>query len=146
MPAKRLAVEAWEALFRAQVTIFRDLHAEFPTELLTIIEYDLLFNLSRLPNRAARPRDLNSVLLLSQPSISRLIDRMAERGFVTKAADPEDGRGILVTLTEDGFRMFRKAAAVHSASIARRFGDALSEDELRRLIELCDRVRAAGAE
>ena len=143
MPAKRLAVDAWEALFRAQVAIFRDINAEFPNELLTIVEYDLLFNLSRLSGRTARPRDLNSVLLLSQPSISRLIDRMAERGFVTKTPDPEDGRGILVTLTEDGFRMFRKVAAVHSESIARRFGDSLDEDELRTLIELCDRIRRA---
>lgn len=146
MPSKRLAVDAWEALFRAQVSIFRDINAEFPDGDLTIVEYDLLFNLSRLPSRSARPRDLNSVLLLSQPSISRLIDRLAERGFVTKTPDSADGRGIVVTLTDDGQRAFRRVAAVHSESIARRFGDALTDDELRRLIELCDRVRRGASD
>ncbi len=141
--SKRLIVDAWEALFRAQVSILRDISAEFPDGDLTIVEYDLLFNLSRLPSHAARPRDLNQVLLLSQPSVSRLIDRLAERRLVTKTADPDDGRGILVTLTDDGLRVFRKVAAVHSESIARRFGDALDADELTTLIELCDRARLA---
>jgi len=139
-PPKRLAVDAWEALFRAQVAIFRDLGADFPDE-LTVVEYDVLFNLARLPGRAARPRDLNHLLLISQPSVSRLIERLAEHGLVTKTPDPEDGRGTIVTLTDEGLRRFHRVAAVHSASIAARFGDALDAAELRTLIALCDRLR-----
>ncbi len=144
-PSKRAIVDAWESLFRAQVSVLRDVTAEFPNDELTIVEYDLLFNLSRCPSRAARPRDLNQYLLLSQPSVSRLIDRMEQRGFVTKTDDPDDGRGIIVTLTEAGFGIFRRVAAVHSESIARRFGDALNERDLAKLVELCDRVRLARA-
>ncbi len=143
MPAKRLVVDAWEAVFRAQVSVLRDISAEFPTEYLTIVEYDALFNLSRLPERSARPRDLIPLLLLSQPSVSRMIDRLTERGLVTKHPDPEDGRGIVVTLTEPGFELFRRVAAIHSESIARRFGDRLDDAELAELIELCDRLRAS---
>ncbi|MBO9577521.1 MAG: MarR family transcriptional regulator [Microbacteriaceae bacterium] len=144
-PAKRTAVDAWEALFRAQVSILRDITADFP-EPLTIVEYDVLFNLSRLPNHSARPRDLTPLLLLSQPSVSRMIDRLAERGLVTKHPDPDDGRGIMVRLTDDGYELFRRVAAVHSDSIARRFGDRLSEEELRTLITLCDRLRIGGGD
>ena len=42
-------VDAWEALFRAQVTVMRTLHSEFPESQLTLTEYDVLFNLSRHP-------------------------------------------------------------------------------------------------
>ncbi len=142
MPPKRTAVNAWEALFRAQVSILRDINAEFPEGQLTIVEYDVLFNLSRLPNWSARPRDLTPLLLLSQPSVSRMIDRLADRGLVSKHADPDDGRGIIVTLTEAGHSMFRRVATIHSESIAKRFGDRLSEQELEQLIDLCDRLRS----
>ncbi len=141
MPAKRTAVNAWEALFRAQVSVLRDISADFPSEQLTIVEYDVLFNLSKLPEWSARPRDLTPLLLLSQPSVSRMIDRLAERGLVTKSSDPDDGRGIVVTLTQDGFDLFRRVAVTHSAAIAKRFGDRLDEHELETLIDLCDRLR-----
>ena len=140
-PAKRTVVDAWEALFRAQVTVMRDLTADFPDDRLTMVEYDVLFNLSRLPERTARPRDLTPMLLLSQPSVSRMIDRLAARGLVTKHPDGADGRGTLVTLTDEGFALFRRVAVGHAESIAQRFGDRLDETELRTLIELCNRLR-----
>jgi DNA-binding MarR family transcriptional regulator len=140
-PAKRTVVDAWEALFRAQVTVMRDLTNDFPDDRLSMVEYDVLFNLSKLPDHSARPRDLTPLLLLSQPSVSRMIDRLARRGLVTKHPDAADGRGTLVTLTDEGFALFRRVAVGHAESIARRFGDRLDEDELRTLIELCDRLR-----
>jgi len=39
----------------------------------------VLFNLYRQPDRRARIRDLTPQLLLSQPSVSRLIERLASR-------------------------------------------------------------------
>jgi len=141
MPSKRAVVNAWEALFRAQVSVLRDISADFPSDQLTIVEYDVLFNLSRLPGRSARPRDLTPLLLVSQPSVSRLIDRLVERGLATKSPDPDDGRGTVVTLTQSGYDLFRRVAVVHSEAIAKRFGDRLDDDELARLAELCDRLR-----
>lgn len=141
MPSKRAVVDAWEALFRAQVSVLRDISADFPSDQLTIVEYDVLFNLSRLPGRSARPRDLTPLLLVSQPSVSRLIDRLVERGLATKSPDPDDGRGTVVTLTQSGYDLFRRVAVVHSEAIAKRFGDRLDDDELARLAELCDRLR-----
>ncbi|OJX65879.1 MAG: MarR family transcriptional regulator [Micrococcales bacterium 73-13] len=140
-PAKRAVVEAWEALFRAQVSVLRDLGASFPEDRLSLVEYDVLFNLSKLPDRSARPRDLTPLLLLSQPSVSRMIDRLARRGLVAKHPDPEDGRGTVVRLSDEGFDLFRRVAVLHAEAIARRFGDRLDEAELRTLTELCDRLR-----
>lgn len=141
MPSKHAVVTAWEALFRTQVAILRDIEAEFPTDRLSMVEYDLLFNLSRMPAASARPRDLLPLLLLSQPSVSRLVDRLAERGLVHKRPDHDDGRGIIVTLTDAGLEEFRRAAAVHTASIVRRFDDLLDDDELADFTALCDRLR-----
>lgn len=141
MSDKSASVSAWEALFRAQVSVLRQLNTEFPTDQLSFTEYDVLFNLSRQDDRALRIRDLNRHLLLTQPSVSRLVDRLVARGLVRKESDPGDGRGTIVCLTDAGFDLFRRVAVVHADSIHRRVGSALSNDELRELERLTDKLR-----
>ena len=92
MSKKRAAVDAWESLFRAQVSVMRQLHAEFPTAEISLNEYDVMFNLSRQPDRRIRLRELNRHVLLTQPSVSRLVDRLVSRGYLHKHTDPADGR------------------------------------------------------
>jgi DNA-binding MarR family transcriptional regulator len=134
-------VEAWESLFRAQVAVMRRLVADFPPG-LSFNEYDVLFNLSRLPARSARMRDLNGVVLLSQPSISRLVDRLVARGLLERLPDPTDRRGTVVHLTEAGYRTFLDVAAQHMKSIERTVGPALSTEELDELTRLTEMLRA----
>ncbi|MDF1477927.1 MarR family transcriptional regulator [Leifsonia sp. H3M29-4] len=141
MSDKRSAVTAWEALFRAQVAVVRQLGSEFPVHGLSLKEYDVLFNLSRQPEQRLRIRDLNRHLLLSQPSVSRMVDRLATRGLVAKEADPGDGRGTIVCLTDKGMELFRRAAAVHAASIHQVVGSALTREELETLTRLSDKLR-----
>ena len=146
MSDKATAVTAWEALFRAQVSVMRYLSAEFPTDELSLNEYDVLFNLSRQPRRQLRMKNLNRHLLLTQPSVSRLVDRLTTRGLLTKSHDLDDARGVNVTLTPAGFELLRRVARSHITSIAERVGDTLSTTELETLIELCDRLRLAGTQ
>ena len=129
-----LAVEAWEALFRAQVTVMRQLSQEFPRE-LSLNEYDLLFNLTTQGGRA-RLKDLTERLLVSQPSVSRLVDRLVERGLVEKCQDAQDRRGAVVTLTDAGRTVYRQVAVQHAESIARVVGSALDDEQLAQLREL----------
>ncbi|WP_353828506.1 MarR family winged helix-turn-helix transcriptional regulator [Agromyces sp. SYSU T0242] len=145
MADRTTAVAAWEALFRAQVSIMRGLAAEFPTGIMSLNEYDVLFNITRVPGRRLRLKDLNRHVLISQPSVSRLVDRLAARGWVEKVDDPLDGRGTIVQLTADGYEAFRRAAVHHVEAITDRVGGALDEAELNELIDLCDRLRQAQA-
>jgi DNA-binding MarR family transcriptional regulator len=138
---KSLAVDAWESLFRAQVSVLRQLNVEFPSAELSFNEYDVLFNISRQPEHRLRIRDLNRHLLLTQPSVSRLVDRLAQRELVTKETDPVDGRGTIVALTEEGYSLFRRVAVIHADSISRRVGGSLTPDELRQLTALTEKLR-----
>lgn len=141
MSNRQAAVAAWESLFRAQVAIMRSLAANFPSREISLNEYDVLFNLSRQPGRRLRLRDLNQHVLLTQPSVSRLVDRLVSRGYLAKEADPADGRGAIIELTDAGHALFRRVAVAHMESITDRIGDALTDDELRQLTDLCDRLR-----
>ena len=137
---KSIAVDTWEALFRAQVTVLRLLNAELPDE-LSLNEYDVLFNLSRQEDHRLRLRDLNRHLFLTQPSVSRLVDRLVERGLVTKESDPGDGRGTIVCMTGAGAEAFRRVAVVHAESIRHHVGGALTTEEMRQLAKLTDKLR-----
>lgn len=139
---KATSVSAWEALFRAQVSVLRQLHAEFPTGELSLNEYDVLFNLSRQPDKRTRIRDLNRHLLLTQPSVSRLVDRLVTRGLVRKEADPGDGRGTIVCLTDDGYDLYRKVGAQHALAIHSHM-NVLTTSELKTLTALSDKLRQA---
>ena len=136
-------VAAWESLFRAQVAVMRQIASEFPSDVISLNEYDVLFTLSLAENRTLRIRELNENVLLTQPSISRLVDRLAARGLVTKLTDPNDGRGTLVALTDTGFDLFRDAAHIHGRSIASRMSTALSPDELTELARLTRKLYAS---
>ncbi|MGV8969771.1 MAG: MarR family winged helix-turn-helix transcriptional regulator [Microbacteriaceae bacterium] len=146
MSEKSLALDAWESLFRAQVSVLRHLGSEFPSAEISLNEYDVLFNLSRQPHHRLRIRDLNKHLLLTQPSVSRMVDRLVSKGFVCKESDPGDGRGTLVHLTDDGYTVFRRIATVHAESIHQRVGSNLSAQEQKALIALCDKLRASPTE
>ncbi|TFC69899.1 MarR family winged helix-turn-helix transcriptional regulator [Cryobacterium sp. TMT2-4] len=137
---RAVAVAAWESLFRAQVAIMRSLAADFPAHDISFNEYDVMFNLSRAAGRRLRLRDLNRQVLLTQPSVSRLVDRLAARGYVRKHTDPTDGRGALIELTDAGFDLFRRVAVQHMGTITDRIGDTLGTDELLQLTALCDRL------
>jgi DNA-binding MarR family transcriptional regulator len=139
--SREVAVDAWESLFRAQVAVMRSLAANFPSREISLNEYDVLFNLSRQPDRRIRLRDLNQHVLLTQPSVSRLVDRLVSRGYVGKEADPADGRGAIIELTDAGYALFRRVAVLHMGSITDRIGDALSDEEFLLLTALCDRLR-----
>ena len=58
-------------------------------------------------NRVCREGPLRLTTLaakegITQPSMTQLITRLERQGFVTRTADPEDGRGTLVGITELG--------------------------------------------
>lgn len=140
MTDRKLALEAWESLFRAQHELFDEMVKDFDDAHLSQAEYDVLLTATRSPGMTARLRDVTSNMLISQPSVSRLIDRMVSRGLIAKCPDPEDGRGALVRATDAGARAFRTLATVHGRSIAERMSH-LDDEELRTLRDLTEKLR-----
>ena len=48
---------------------------------------------------------------VSQPGITLLVNRLVERGWVQRAADPSDGRAVLVSLSPEGDKAVRALRA-----------------------------------
>ncbi|MFE7846197.1 MarR family winged helix-turn-helix transcriptional regulator [Microbacterium sp. NPDC057407] len=140
MTDRRLAIDAWESLFRAQHEVFEDINDDFHEGVLSQAEYDVLLTVTRGENMTARLRDVTANMLISQPSVSRLVERMSARGLISKCADPDDGRGSLVRATDAGASLFRRLASSHGRAIAERMS-ILSDEELAQLRDLTAKLR-----
>ncbi len=140
MTDRRLAVDTWESLFRAQHEVFEEISADFEGTELSQGEYDVLLTVMRSPATTARLRTVTANMLISQPSVSRLVERMVARGLLTKCPDPEDGRGALVTATDEAADRFAALAARHGVTIAARMSR-LDDDELAVLQRLTAKLR-----
>jgi DNA-binding MarR family transcriptional regulator len=77
--------------------------AAFAASDLELWEFDVLSALRRAgaPYRLS-PKALLQQTLVSSGTMTNRIDRLVERGLVTRDSDPHDGRGILVSMTETG--------------------------------------------
>ena len=88
------------------------------------------------------PSELAGIERIQRPTATRVIARLEEAGWVSRAADPQDGRCSLVSITGDGQALLERVRANKDAFLARRL-DALSRDDratLERAAEILERV------
>jgi DNA-binding MarR family transcriptional regulator len=141
----RLAAETWESLFRAQVAVMRRLQSGPAFKTLAINEYDVLFTLSRCPSGWLRLNELNDHILLSQSSLSRLVERLEKRGLVERMPAPDDGRGVLLKLTDAGWDLQKQIGREHVRDISALLTPALTASEQRELLRLTEKLRGSVA-
>jgi len=144
----RLANDAWEALLSAHARLMKQFATEDIWQDLSMREYDVLYTLSKC-GEPVRMGELHRHVLLSQPALSRMVDRLVERGFIERCPDPTDGRGVRLSLTEAGRDQQRQIGRRHAGSVARALTAELRPDELRQLAtigwKLTGRPAATGA-
>ncbi|GLZ36003.1 MarR family transcriptional regulator [Lentzea sp. NBRC 105346] len=138
------ANEAWEALMTAHAVLMKGFAAEDIWQDVSMREYDVLYTLSKCPE-PLRQSELNRHVLLSQPALSRLVDRLVDRGFIERHNDPADGRGVRLALTEKGRDTQQKVGRPHARSVARAVTTALNPEELRQLEILCRKLAKGNA-
>ena len=130
------ANDAWEAMLYAHSVLIKQFAAEHMWVNLSMREYDVLYTLSKCPD-PVRLSELNRHVLLSQPALSRMVDRLTERGFVERQSDPVDGRGVRLSLTGAGRALQRQVGRLHARSVAGAMTAGLTPGELRQLEAIC---------
>jgi DNA-binding MarR family transcriptional regulator len=138
--ATKLANESWEALFRAQRTIYGEFErSEEVWGALAPTEYGVLYALSTAPG-PLRISELCEDVLLSQPGMSRLIGRLEGKGLLERVEDPTDARASRVKMTAEGARTQRRVGVAHAREVARLMKRGLDRDEQTQLRELCRKL------
>ncbi len=104
---------------------------------------------SLLP-RPRRITELAAEERVTQPAITALVNRLAERGWVERTTDPTDGRAVLVALTAAGEEAYMRLKAEYRALLQAEMA-ALDDDEIETLAtavgildRLIERLREAG--
>ena len=140
MPASGAhANEAWEALLSAHAVLMKRFAAEDIWGEVSMREYDVLYTLSKC-REPLRIGELSRHVLLSQPALSRLVDRLARAGLIERQHDPADGRGVRLALTGPGRARQRRIGHQHARGVARAITASLSPGEIRQLETICRKL------
>jgi len=124
------------------------LHGSIETELekalqssseLSVVEYTVLDALSRQDGWHMRMQQLARATALSSSATTRLVNRLEDRGLLTRILCADDRRGIYTELTQAGQKLLEAAKPVHDQTLAAALEAAESTPELEPL------VRALGA-
>ncbi|MFB1297066.1 MarR family winged helix-turn-helix transcriptional regulator [Mycobacterium sp. pW049] len=74
--------------------------------------------LSTIEDRGeARISDLAALDHCSQPTMTTQVRRLEDAGMVTRTADPNDARAVLIRITPDGVAALRQARADRGAAV-----------------------------
>jgi len=94
------------------------------------------------PRNRLSPTKLFKGLMLSSAGITSRLDRLEERGLVKRTRDPEDRRGVLVELTDEGARIVDEAVTANTAG-ERELIAGLSSEEIDTLTALLKKLVAS---
>ncbi|HEY3788326.1 MAG TPA: MarR family transcriptional regulator [Urbifossiella sp.] len=96
--------------------------------------------------RAEHPRALPTLVLAERlvsraPDITRLVDKLEDRGLIVRTRPPENRRSVLLAIAEPGLALIEKIAGPLKECHARQLGH-LPAADLTKLIALLKAARA----
>jgi DNA-binding MarR family transcriptional regulator len=102
-------------------------------------EVGVLRILSAGPRRIT---ELAAIERVTQPAITLLVNRLAERGWVERVSDPTDGRAVLVSLTSSGADAFAQLRQEYRQMLHAEMAMLCDEDvdTLARSVEILDEL------
>ena len=107
---------------------------------LSVVEYTVLDVLSRQPGTwHLRMQQLSRATALSPSATTRLVNRLEERGLLTRILCADDRRGIYTELTHAGAAVLDKARPVHDRALE---GALISAQEIPELAGLVGSLSA----
>ena len=89
---------------------------------------------------------LADALVVERYNLTRLVDRLEQEGFVTRARSPEDGRAAYVTITEEGRSLRKRMWKIYEAAVAELFLSQFDAKMRRDVAAALDRAALAASD
>lgn len=119
-------LKALTILLRASSSVEKVVKKDMSSYGLNATEFtvlELLFNKGRQPIQM-----IGKQILLASSSITYVVDRLEEKGFVNRIADKFDRRVTFCELTEEGHKLMHEIFPKHAEKIAELFEECTQEE------------------
>jgi DNA-binding MarR family transcriptional regulator len=145
MPGLDIAEQrSWQNFLDSALRLYATLNRSLvEAHHLTLNDVRLLDMLDKSATGSARMGDLADGLMSLPSRVTRQIRRLETQGLVRRGASPDDGRGVLATITEDGRALVRQAMVTYGKGVRAHFLGQLSRAQIAAMGENCRRVSAA---
>ncbi|MGO1117576.1 MarR family winged helix-turn-helix transcriptional regulator [Rhodovibrionaceae bacterium A322] len=127
-------------VWRAGERIRKEVLANLADSKLDFPGFDVLLTLRRQgKGKSLSPSDLAKEMMLSTSAMTNRLDRLEKRGLLTRSVDPNDRRGLKISLSDDGFALADELVVSHVATEERMLSG-LSAQERQQLSDLLDKI------
>lgn len=130
-----------EALTRLNRAFDRRLREECG---ITIAWFEALLRIGR-HGGSMKMSELASQLALTNGGVTRMVDKMAEAGYIRRESCATDRRVSYATLTDAGIAKWKEASELHVEDLHREFIGRMTPSELEVVVAVMDRIRSVPA-
>ncbi len=139
-PFRRMEGEAFVNLLQTADALMQGVAATLKSAGLSPAQYNVLRILRGAGPDGLACREIGERMITRDPDITRLLDRLEERGLVTRSRDRADRRVITTRIAEKGLRILKELDQPVEELHGRQLGH-LGEQRLRSLIDLLESAR-----
>ncbi|WP_027344101.1 MarR family winged helix-turn-helix transcriptional regulator [Hamadaea tsunoensis] len=134
--AVEIRAEGWRTLAALHALIETAMEKALQAEhSLSVVEFTVLDALSRQHGWHMRMQQLARAAALSSSATTRLVNRLEDRGLLTRVLCKDDRRGIYTELTAAGSALLQSARPTHDDILARTLAEAETLPELAPLVD-----------
>lgn len=135
--AVKIRAQGWRRLAALHGLVESELERALDAAVsLAVVEYTVLDALSRQHGWHMRMQQLSRAAALSPSATMRLVNRLEDRGLLTRVLCADDRRGIYTELTAAGRELLEEARPVHDAALERALSQARQAAELAELADV----------
>ena len=139
-PFRRTEDEAFVNLLRTGDALMQGVAATLRPTGLSPTQYNILRILRGAEPDGLACREIGERMITRDPDVTRLLDRLEERGLVTRSRGAEDRRRIVTRVTGEGLRILEPLDGPIAALHVKQLGH-LGPERLKVLIALLEEVR-----
>jgi DNA-binding MarR family transcriptional regulator len=107
---------------------------------ISLAENLVLCQVAMAPGTRLRMVEIADQLSIGKSAVTKSVDRLEQRGWVTRHRDTGDRRTVLATLTPAGADVFRRAQPVFADAVMSHLCGPLSTAEVRQLRRLLGKL------
>src|SRR3954453_14694913 len=108
---------------------------------LSYVQFQLLARLGDSPTGSHRMTDLADGVVYSRSGLTYQAGLLEKAGLIARAQDPDDERGITVTITDAGRTLFARVLPGHVETVSRLLFEPLARKHVQTLTDLLTPVR-----